>query len=158
MTLKLNGKSLYTTNSVKYLGIKIDENLNWHEQINNVAVKLNRANAMLSKVRHFVHKKTLKHYHAIFESHLFYSCLASAQNINSIKRLYILQEKYLRLIYFLNRNAHTICLFKNSNILKFPDKIALENCIFVKNYFNQTLPTPFIKTSSLSLQTHIHIT
>ena len=57
LKLKLNGKRLYTTNSVKYLGIKIDENLNWYEQINNVAVKLNRANAMLSKVRHFVHKK-----------------------------------------------------------------------------------------------------
>ena len=58
-TLKLmfNGKRLYTTNLVKHLGIKIDENLNWHEQINNVAVKLNRANAMLSKARHFVHKK-----------------------------------------------------------------------------------------------------
>ena len=70
--LKLNGKMLYTTNLVKYLGIKTDKNLNWHEQINNVAVKLNRANAMLSKVRHFVHKKTLKSiYHAIFESHLF---------------------------------------------------------------------------------------
>ena len=55
MKIKLNGKRLYTTNSVKYLGIKIDENLNWHEQINNVAVKLNRANAMLSRVRHFVH-------------------------------------------------------------------------------------------------------
>ena len=27
---------------------KIHENLNWHQQINNVAVKLNRANAMLS--------------------------------------------------------------------------------------------------------------
>ena len=31
---------------------------------------LNRTNAMLSKVRHFVDKKTLKSiYHAIFESH-----------------------------------------------------------------------------------------
>ena len=30
---KLNGKRLYTTNSVKYLGIKIDENLDWHQQI-----------------------------------------------------------------------------------------------------------------------------
>ena len=57
LKLKLNGERLYTTNSVKYLGIKIDENLNWHQQINNVAVKLNRANAMLSEVRHFVHKK-----------------------------------------------------------------------------------------------------
>ena len=115
MKLKLNGKRLYTTNSVKYLGIKIDENLNWHQQINNVAVKLNRANAMLSKVRHFVDKKTLKSvYHAIFESHLIYSCLVWAQNINSIKRLYILQKKSLWLMYFLNNNTHRAPLFKDS--------------------------------------------
>ena len=31
LKLKLNGKKLCTTNSVKHLGIKIDENLNWHE-------------------------------------------------------------------------------------------------------------------------------
>ena len=91
MNLKLDGKRLYTTNSAKYLGIKIDETINWKQQINNVAVKLNRADAMLSKVRHFVHKKTLKSiYHAIFESHLLCSCLAWAQNINSTKKLYIL--------------------------------------------------------------------
>ena len=37
---------------------------------------------MLSKVRRFVHKKTLKSiYHTIFESHLFYSCIVWAQNI-----------------------------------------------------------------------------
>ena len=77
--LKLNGKSLYATVSVKYLGTNVDENLNWHQQINNVAGKLNRANAILSKLRHFVNKKT-------FIMHLFYSCLAWAQNTNSIKR------------------------------------------------------------------------
>ena len=82
MKLKFNSKRLYTTNSVKYLNIKIDENLNWHEQIKNVAAKLNRANTMLSKVRNFVYKKTLKSiYHTIFESHLFYSCIVWAQNI-----------------------------------------------------------------------------
>ena len=27
---KLNVKRLYSTSSVKYLGVKIDENLNWH--------------------------------------------------------------------------------------------------------------------------------
>ena len=71
--------------------------------------------------------------------------------------IYILQKKYLQLMYFLNRNAHTTPLFKDSNILKFADKISLENCIFIKNYFNQTLPTPF-KIGSLSLQIHMHIT
>ena len=51
---------LYTAKSVKNLGIKIDENLNWHEQINNVAVKVNRSNAMSSNVRHSDHKQIFK--------------------------------------------------------------------------------------------------
>ena len=114
---------------------------------------------MLSKVRHFVDKKTLKSgCHEIFESHLFCSCLVWGQNINSITTLYILQKKSLRLMYFLNRNTHTTPLFKDSNILKFPDKIALEKCIFIKNYFNQTLPTPFKNWFTLSTDSHIHNT
>ena len=30
---------------VKYLDIKIDENLNWKQQISDIAIRLNRANA-----------------------------------------------------------------------------------------------------------------
>ena len=40
LKLKLNFKGLYTANSAKYLGIKIDENLNCYQQINSVAAKL----------------------------------------------------------------------------------------------------------------------
>ena len=113
---------------------------------------------MTPKVRHFVHKKFLKSvYQTILKSHLFYSCLVWTQNINFIKRLYILRKKSLRLMYFLNRNTHTTPLFKDSNILKFSDRIARENCIFMKNYFNQTLPTPFKNWFTLSLQIHIHV-
>ena len=49
---KLNGKRLYETDSVKYLGIQIDKRLTWKQQINHVALKLNKTNAMLSKLRH----------------------------------------------------------------------------------------------------------
>ena len=57
-------------------------------------------------------------------------------------------------MYFLNRNAHITPLLKDSNILKFPDKIAFENCIFNKNYFNQTLPTTFKNWFTLSTDSH----
>ena len=68
LKLKLNDKRLNTTNSVKHLSIENDENLNWHQQIKNAAAKLNRANAMLSKVKHFVDKNSLKSiYHVIIE-------------------------------------------------------------------------------------------
>ena len=75
-----------------------------------------------------------------------------------LKRLYILQKRSLRLVYFLNRNAHTTSYFKDWNKLKFPDKIALKNCIFIKNYFNQILPTPFKHWFTLSTDSHTHNT
>ena len=46
MKLRLNGKRIYSTESAKYLGIKIGENLTWVGRINDIAIKLNRANAM----------------------------------------------------------------------------------------------------------------
>ena len=64
----------------------VDRNLDWHHQISNVAAKLNRANAMLSKIRHFVNFDTLKSiYHAILEPYLNYSLTVWVQNANLIK-------------------------------------------------------------------------
>ena len=34
--LKLNRQRLHSSNNVKYLGIKIDENLNWKHHVNDV--------------------------------------------------------------------------------------------------------------------------
>ena len=60
LKLKLNGKRIYPTKSVKYLGIKIDGNLTWIDYINDIAIKPNKANAMLFKVREFLNIKFLK--------------------------------------------------------------------------------------------------
>ena len=59
-------------------------------------------------------------------------------------------------MYLLNRNIRTALLFKDSNILIFPDKSALENCVFIKNFFDQILPTPS-ENRFTSLQIHMHI-
>ena len=153
--IKLNGKQLYPTDSTRYLGIIIEKNLNWRHKISNVAAKLNKANAMLSKIRHFVNFNTLKSiYHAILESHLNYSLTVWAQNANSIKRLLVLQKKSLRIMHFLKRNAHTSNLFKNLNILKLPDKVSLENCILICKYFNQSLPKSFENWLTLATVSH----
>ena len=54
MKIKLNGKKLYPTDSVRYLGVNIDSKLNWKSHVNTIATKLNRANAMLYKERDFL--------------------------------------------------------------------------------------------------------
>ena len=47
LKIKRNGKKLYKTDSVTYLGIDLDKYLTWKHQINNVTIKLNEANAVI---------------------------------------------------------------------------------------------------------------
>ena len=144
---------------MKSLGIYIDENITWKQQISDIAFKLNKANDILSKLRHFIDRKTLKSvYHAIFEPHFYYFSFVCAQNSNSIKRLFVLQKKSLRIIYFLNHNAHTSSLFRDLSILKLADKITLKNCLLINKYFNKRLPTIFKSWFTLLSDFHIYNT
>ena len=59
LKIKLSGKRLYPTESVKYFGVKIDTNLSWQYHVDDLSIKLNRANALLSKIRKFVSLKIL---------------------------------------------------------------------------------------------------
>ena len=89
--LKVSGKRLYPWNSIKCLGVKINKFLLWHDQVNSIAVKLNRANALLLKIKNYVNMKTLRNISfVIFDPHLSYSCILWAQNINTVRRLIIL--------------------------------------------------------------------
>ena len=60
LKIKLCGKRLYSTESVKYLGIKIDTTLSWQNHVNDLFIKLNRANALHFKMRKYVTLKISK--------------------------------------------------------------------------------------------------
>ena len=53
LKIKLSGKRLYPTESIKYLDVKIDTNLSWQYHVNDPSIKLNRANALLFKMLSF---------------------------------------------------------------------------------------------------------
>ena len=68
--------ALSSTDSVKHLGIRTDENLNWEHHVNDIVIKLYRGNALLFKIRNFVNVNTLKTiYYAIFNSHINYAMM-----------------------------------------------------------------------------------
>ena len=60
LKIKLCGKRLDPPESVKYLSVKIDTNLTWQHHINDISIKLNRANALLFKIRKYVSPKILR--------------------------------------------------------------------------------------------------
>ena len=66
----------------------------------------------------------------------------------------ILQEKAVRFINSEPRNSRTSPLFKQNSILKFQDKICLENILFVSKSLNDLTPSVFSTWFSFSSAQH----
>ena len=156
---ELNGKMFYPFKKRKYLGVYL-ETLSGESHSEELIRKLNRANGMLAKIRHFVHFKVLKNiYHAIFSSHLMYGCQVLVQNLCSVtEKMSILQKNAVRIINFSDFKAHSEPLFKKLDILKFKDNIILQNCLFVYDYLKGNLPNSFIDAFRIVDETYPNIT
>ena len=75
LRIKIDGKKLFPSKYVKYLGISMDSHLNWSHHTNIIASKLSCAIGMLSEIRHYVSDSTLRSiYYGIFSSILTYGC------------------------------------------------------------------------------------
>ena len=119
LKIKVCGKILYLTDSVKYLGVQIDANLSWQYHVNDISIKLNRVNALLFKMRKYVSLEILRSiYFVIFDSCLSYCSLVWAQNCSTIQRIVILQKEIGRII---NLNQEIPILVLHSN--KAPSQI-----------------------------------
>ena len=56
INLSINNEQLKIVKMAKYLGVLIDDKLNWNEQINAINLKLAKGIGLLSKIRHYVPK------------------------------------------------------------------------------------------------------
>ena len=152
---KLDGKRLVPTHSVKYLGVLIDEHLLWNKQVAQIKMKFKRAIGMLSKLRINANFNILKTaYHSLFESHLQYGVqLWGQKNNETIKTFQKLQNRALRKIIFKKRHDRISCVYKECKILKFPDILNLQNCLFMYQIqhspkLSTSFPTLLPKTST----------
>ena len=94
LKIKLCRKRLYSTESVKYLSVKIDTNPSCQYHVNDLSIKLNRANILLFKIRKYVILKILRSIcFAFFDSYLSYCYLFSTKNCSNIQRIIVLQKK-----------------------------------------------------------------
>ena len=131
------GKKVYPFHHVKYLGAHLDGYLNWATHVNELCLKVVKANAMLSKICNFVNETTLwSIYFAIFSSHLSYACTTWGQFIVPSNRVCILQENAPRVICFAKFNDHTNQRFHKMKIIKFVGLLSVENCIFINKCFS----------------------
>ena len=158
--LKLNGKYLSLSKSVKYLGVIINHNLSFTEHLDSLSIKLRNANGALSKIRHVASESVLKSvFNSLFMSHLSYGCQTWAQNTNlNTSRIYKLQKSATRILTFSDFHAHSEPLFRQLNVLKISELVRLRNLILIYEALNKTCPNDIIDTLNLNYYNNSHIT
>ena len=132
VTLFINNQSLTEENSIRYLEIYIDSNLNWKSHINCIAKKVKRSIGTLSKLHYYLNSKTLlKLYYALVYPFLTYCIIAWGNTYQtSLQPLFVLQKKAIRIITFSSFFEHTGPLFKDLNVIKLFDEVTFHIAVF----------------------------
>ena len=100
----INDTHLKDEQSIKYLGIMIDTNLNWKPKIHHIVKKIKRSIGLLLKIRHYVMEKLLVSlYYSLIYPYLTYGIVAWGHTYEStLNPIFLLQNKIVRIITFSN--------------------------------------------------------
>ena len=125
LNICINTINVTRVQSSKFLGIIIDENLNWKPHIQLFKSKLSKTLSIIYKSSKLInYDGMLTLYCSLFLPYLTYCCEiwgnTYATNVNCI---YVIQKKVVRIIYHEEGLDHTNCLFKQLHSLKFHDLV-----------------------------------
>ena len=110
LILKIEDSNLLITNTTKFLGVTIDNNLSWHDHINNVIKKVSTNKLLIGKSRNFLSIAAKRNiYYAHIHFHLLYANAIWSGHMKSKQRLNIEKaQKYcVRAIMNKPKNYHT---------------------------------------------------
>ena len=106
--LEINKTTIKRVNSIKLLGVLIDENLTWKKHINEIEKKVSKSIGMLYKAKFLLNKKCLKDiYYAFIHSYLYCANISWAStNPNKLNELHNKQNHAARIIFNEDRMTH----------------------------------------------------
>ena len=100
-SIKIAGNKLRKVDKVKFLGVIIDDQLNWEPQLDHITEKLSSSIIMIKRIKKFIPvSEYMKIYDALFKSHLSY-CISSWGGISSNKltSIFAIQKRCIRLLF-----------------------------------------------------------
>ena len=150
INIKINDKYLKQENYTKYLGVIIDNKLNWKLHIKQINLKLSKGIGVLYNLRPLVRKQSLKSlYSSFIQSHVLYSILNwGCANRTTLEHLKCNLQKAIRVIDFANYTAHSEPIFKRLKIFNFDKLYKLETAkmMFQVSHNKCSLDNEVIKT------------
>ena len=141
--LEIENNDIDRVEKSNFLGLEINENLDWSSHTDKLSLKLYKNIGVLKRLRAHLPVQTLRTiYFSLFQSHLDFQILAWCYNSDSIFRL---QEKAMRVISSSHSLAYTDPIFINLGILKLPDLHSSYQLIFLQKYLQRLLSSYFME-------------
>ena len=155
-TLKIDNHKIEFVSKFNYLGIIIDENLNWNVHIETLTKKISKTIGIINKLKNQLPTETLLNiYNALVASYLNYGIAVWGWKLEKLLKL---QKKAVRAITRSAYTAHSSPLFKKLNILNVIDMRALCDLKFCYKYVKKQLPKYFYANEDENECTHEYFT
>ncbi len=121
--LVINGAVIDRVLNFQFVGLTLDENLNWKGHMNKILNKISKSIGIINKVKHFIPMKTkVLIYNSLIVSHVNFCILAWGYQCDRVIKL---QKKVIQTLNLSKYNAHTEPIFKELKLHQVKDILKL---------------------------------
>ena len=153
----LNNTEIQKADFMKFLGLFIDDKLEWQKHTSFIASKLARSMYILNSIKFMVPSSTLKTlYYSLMYSHLNYGIIHWS---NTYKyNLTSIINKQTKAVKVISRTKKTVTpsIFSKFHILQLSDVAHLEMTKLIYSFMHDDLPTPLMNMFATNQELHPH--
>ena len=137
ISLNIDDKIITEISETKFLGVIVDNQLNWNAHIKHISNKVSKSAGILRLLRNKFPKHILKTLYQTLTYPYFNYCnlIWGTAHITNLNPLIVLQKKCIRIICRAGYIDHTAPLFKSTKILKLGQIHILSCAKFIYNCY-----------------------
>ena len=147
LQIKIHGTELEVVNKIKYLGVQVDNSLDWKSQVQAVSLKVSRGLGLLKHAKKFLPFSALTNlYTSIIEPHFRYCCSVwGCAGKTQINRLQKLQNRAARIVTNSSFDTPSNLLIKTLGWKTINELIDTETKTMVFKSLNELAP-PYLRS------------
>ena len=142
LKLILDENVLERVDSTKFLGVYLDNKLNWSYHLDYIASKISKGLGMMSRCRKILSNDVLLllYYSLIYPYLIYCSIVWGGACLSALHKIEVLQNRAVRLITYSPFRSSPGPLYKALHLLKFVDIYKIQVMMFMYKCKNSLLP------------------
>ena len=159
LSVRIDDILLEQKTCTKFLGVLINEKLDWGDHLQHVRTPISRSIGILYRIRYIVPSKTLfTLYNTLILPYISYCNILWATSKGTTDSILLLQKKAIRICAGAGYLEHTRPLFIKLKTLTVSDINFLQTSMFMYRYNNNVLPVSFCSMFQRNNEVHSYHT